>query len=88
MAPGGCSGFQYELKLESGAGADDEVIVKEFKNGEISSVGRLFIDSKSMQFLKGVTLDYVKTDDGLGETFKIINPNETGSCGCGKSASF
>ncbi len=88
VASGGCSGFQYEIKLDSSAGDGDEVIAKEFKDGEALSVGRVFINQKSLQYLKGTTLDYAKTADGLGETFKIINPNETGSCGCGKSASF
>ena len=41
------------------------------------------LDNISLPFLNGSTLDYQR--EGLNEFFKIINPNEVSSCGCGVS---
>ncbi len=46
---------------------------------------RVFVDPFSMQYLGGVTIDYVTSMQGSGFTFK--NPNATGGCGCGSSFS-
>jgi iron-sulfur cluster assembly protein len=47
---------------------------------------RMFIDKKSMLYLKGTTLNFVT---GLmGHGFKFENPNVKGSCGCGESVQF
>jgi iron-sulfur cluster assembly accessory protein len=44
---------------------------------------RVVIDPMSVQYLKGVEIDYL---DGLNESgFKITNPNAQSECGCGKS---
>lgn len=88
LLPGGCSGFKYELKIEEKPLDADEVCVMQFKENENQSAGRVFIDQQSLEFLKGSTIDHVKADDGLSETFKISNPNAKSSCGCGKSESF
>ena len=40
----------------------------------------------SKPFLEGATLDFIK--EGLNESFRIINPKETNSCGCGESIGF
>ena len=47
---------------------------------------KIVVDDYSVPFLKGSTLDYVR--EGLNECFKIFNPNEITSCGCGVSVQF
>jgi iron-sulfur cluster assembly protein len=77
---GGCDGFSYVFEwADKPAGKHDHVV--EFGGGV-----RLFIDKKSMLYLKGTTLNYVS---GLmGHGFKFENPNVKGSCGCGESVQF
>ena len=74
---GGCSGFQYTLSLESAPRPDDAVI-------EQDGV-RLFVDSTSLPYLRGMTIDYVTGLHGAG--FKFLNPNAARTCGCGSSFS-
>lgn len=74
---GGCAGFQYEMKLEGDAAADDTVV-------EQSGV-KLYVDPQSSQLLNGLTIDFVDTMVESGFTFH--NPNAASSCGCGKSFS-
>lgn len=72
---GGCSGFQYSLSFETAAHPDDTVLEQ---NGV-----RLFVDSTSLPYLHGMTIDYVTGLHGAG--FKFVNPNATRTCGCGSS---
>jgi len=44
------------------------------------------LDKESVPYLSGSTLDWVQ--EGLNEFFKIINPKEESSCGCGVSVQF
>ncbi len=74
---GGCSGFQYNLGFDSQTSSDDLVL-------EQHGV-RVAIDSTSLPYLQGMTLDYVSSLHGGG--FKFINPNATRTCGCGSSFS-
>ncbi|MGF1508757.1 MAG: HesB/IscA family protein [Myxococcota bacterium] len=72
---GGCSGLQYFLDVEDSPKTTDHVIVQDGVH--------VYIDPKSMVFLQGSTLDYVK---GLMESgFKFINPQAGKGCGCGES---
>lgn len=73
--PGGCAGFQYGMDFEEKADKTDKVI-------EEHGV-KLFIDKDSVEFLKGVKIDFVESLQGSG--FKIDNPNVTKSCNCGSS---
>lgn len=75
VLPGGCSGFKYSLNIEDNAAEDDLV-------AQVAGV-RVFLDSFSMQYLNGITIDYVTSMQGSGFTFN--NPNSTGGCGCGSS---
>ncbi|MEM6479360.1 MAG: iron-sulfur cluster assembly accessory protein [Pseudomonadota bacterium] len=75
---GGCSGFQYEIDLDDGAGEDDLVL-----KGQGESV---VIDSVSLPFLADATIDF--EEELIGARFTIINPNATSSCGCGTSFSI
>ena len=75
VLPGGCSGFKYSLNIEERPLEDDAVM-------EINRT-RVFVDGFSMQYLNGITVDYVSSMQGSGFTFS--NPNATGGCGCGSS---
>lgn len=77
ISGGGCSGFQYGMRLEE-VKAEDDV--------EVAVGGvMLLIDPFSAPLLDGVTLDFVDSLNGSG--FKFENPNATASCGCGSSFS-
>ena len=74
---GGCSGFQYEIKLD--APTEDDLILD---NG----VEKVVVDSTSLPFLAGAIIDF--TEELIGARFVIENPNATSSCGCGTSFSM
>ncbi len=74
---GGCSGFQYEIKLD--APADDDLLLT--KDGET-----VVVDSVSLPFLENAVIDF--TEELIGARFVIENPNATSSCGCGTSFSM
>ena len=74
---GGCSGFQYEIKLDDPA-ADDLVLEGA---GE-----KVVIDEVSQPFLTGAKIGYV--EELIGARFVIENPNASSSCGCGVSFSM
>lgn len=76
VAGGGCSGFQYEIRLDQ-AESDDLVL----KSGGQSVV----VDPVSLPYLAGAVIDF--TDELIGARFTIENPNATSSCGCGTSFS-
>lgn len=77
VRPGGCSGFSYDLELDTSL--DDGDIVNEFEGV------RLAVDAESMAKVAGAEIDYRDTLQGAG--FHISNPNVTRSCGCGNSFS-
>lgn len=71
----GCSGLAYVLEFVDQVDEGDEV----FDSFGVNVV----VDPKSLAYLDGTELDYVK--EGLNEGFKFNNPNKTGECGCGES---
>ena len=71
----GCSGLAYKLEFVDDASGSDRA----YENHGV----KVFVDAKSLVYLKGTTLDFVK--EGLNEGFKFVNPNVTGECGCGES---
>jgi iron-sulfur cluster insertion protein len=72
---GGCSGFSYGFTFDEEVNDDDfEVSIDEFK---------LLVDSMSMNYLAGATIDY--KEELMGSNFTINNPNATTTCGCGSS---
>lgn len=72
---GGCSGFSYGFTFDEEINEDDfEVPLDEFK---------VLVDSMSMQYLQGSTIDY--KEELMGSNFVINNPNATSKCGCGSS---
>lgn len=72
---GGCSGFQYSMAFENGAGLMDKVF-------DMDGL-KLFVDATSLMYLGGANVDYVETLEGAG--FKFENPNVKSTCGCGSS---
>ncbi len=74
---GGCSGFQYEIALDEPK--DDDLVLE--GQGE-----KVVIDSVSLPFLAGATIDF--TEELIGARFAIDNPNASSSCGCGTSFSM
>lgn len=75
VSGGGCSGMQYGMAFEAGPQDSDAVV-------EVGGV-RLLVDSTSMMYLEGATIDFV--DSLMGGGFRIDNPNAVSSCGCGHS---
>ena len=74
---GGCSGFQYEIKLDEAA--EDDLVLE--GAGE-----RVVVDSVSLPFLSDAVIDF--SEELIGARFVIENPNATSSCGCGTSFSM
>lgn len=72
---GGCSGFEYVLKIDTQSSPYD---IEQEMDGV-----RVVCDSKSAVYLKGTILDY--TGNLIGGGFKFDNPNAKRSCGCGTS---
>ena len=74
---GGCSGFQYDIKLDD-AQSDDLVLERSGQS--------VLVDAVSLPFLTGAVIDF--TEELIGARFVIQNPNATASCGCGTSFSI
>ncbi len=72
---GGCSGLQYNLDLETQERKGD----KTFESNGV----RVYVDLKSLLYLKGTEIDFVDALQHGG--FKFKNPNAHGSCSCGES---
>ncbi len=71
----GCSGLAYVFEFVDEPAAEDEV----FESHGV----KVIIDPKSLAYIDGTELDFVK--EGLNEGFKFNNPNVRGECGCGES---
>ena len=78
---GGCSGFQYEIKLDDPA--PDDVVLEGATEGGVQKV---LIDAVSLPFLQNAVIDY--SEELIGARFVVENPNATSSCGCGTSFSM
>ena len=74
VAKGGCSGLHYEMTLAEQKDGDSVVE----RDGM-----HFFIDSESIPYLRGATLDFSGGLTGTG--FKVVNPNASRTCGCGSS---
>ena len=74
VAKGGCSGLHYEMTLDEKK-AGDAVVERDGM--------QFFIDSESVPFLSGATLDFSGGLTGTG--FRVVNPNASRTCGCGSS---
>ena len=71
----GCSGLAYKLEFVDDAATED----MSFESHGVT----VFVDPKSLPYLDGTELDFVR--EGLNEGFKFYNPREKDRCGCGES---
>ncbi len=74
---GGCSGFQYDFKLDEEQAPDDVVVEKDGVT--------VLIDGASLLYMIGSEVDFA--EELVGSYLKISNPNAQSSCGCGTSFS-
>lgn len=70
---GGCSGYKYHFSTDNKINEDDIICEN------------VLIDKSSFVFVEGSMLDF--SEKLIENTFKIINPKATSSCGCGSSFS-
>ena len=71
----GCSGMAYKLEFADNSLPEDLIF---------DSYGiQVLIDPKSLPYLDGTELDFVR--EGLNKGFKFNNPNVKDQCGCGES---
>lgn len=78
---GGCAGFSYGFTFDEDQNDDDFEFG--FSVNDLSF--KVLVDSMSLQYLTGATIDY--KEDLMGSTFSINNPNAESTCGCGSSFS-
>lgn len=71
----GCSGLAYVLEFVDELHEEDLV----FETNDV----KVIVDKKSLIYLDGTELDFVR--EGLNEGFQFKNPNTSGECGCGES---
>lgn len=74
---GGCSGFQYDIRLDEPA--QDDLVLE--KDG-----AQVLVDAISLPFLANAVIDF--SEELIGARFVIENPNAASSCGCGTSFSI
>ena len=75
---GGCSGMSYGFTFDEVQNEDDF----DFAYEDV----KVLIDSMSMQYLQGASIDY--KEDLMGASFVINNPQAQTTCGCGSSFSI
>ncbi len=71
----GCSGMAYKLEFVDDKHDEDLI----FESHGI----KILVDPKSLPYVEGTELDFVR--EGLNEGFKFNNPNVKDACGCGES---
>ncbi len=72
----GCSGMAYVIEFVDDVNDDEDEV---FESNGVTIV----VDKKSLVYIDGTEMDFVK--EGLNEGFAFNNPNEKDSCGCGES---
>jgi iron-sulfur cluster insertion protein len=72
---GGCSGMQYGFTFDEEQNEDDFDII-------VDGV-TLLVDSMSAQYLQNAKIKY--SEDTMGASFSIDNPQAQTTCGCGSS---
>ena len=71
----GCSGLSYVMEYVDVPMPEDMSFV--------SRSVHVFVDPKSLVYVDGIEMDWVR--NGLNEGFDFKNPNEKARCGCGES---
>jgi iron-sulfur cluster assembly protein len=77
LKPSGCAGYEYALGFDDKKEGDTVVEQTGFS---------VLLDNSSAPLLENAIIDY--GEDEMSSGFKIKNPLEKGSCGCGKSKKF
>jgi len=72
---GECATFHYTIDFDDEINPDDRIY-----NCEGISV---VVDTLSVNYINGLTLDY--SEDLMGGGFRFHNPNTLQNCGCGSS---
>ncbi|MGE5540486.1 MAG: iron-sulfur cluster insertion protein ErpA [Gemmatimonas sp.] len=75
ISGGGCSGYQYGFTLDDTLTPEDRVVERDG--------AKLVVDETSLGLLGGAEIDF--TEELVGSSFTVRNPNATSSCGCGNS---
>ena len=75
---GGCAGFRYALFF------DDRVLDGDIEETQHGITIR--VDKMSSPYIGGSVIDWKESLEASG--FSIENPNSSGSCACGDSATF
>lgn len=75
---GGCAGFRYALFF------DDRVLDNDVVEEQHGITIR--VDQMSAPYMQGAVIDWKESLEASG--FSIENPNSSGSCACGDSATF
>jgi len=73
----GCSGLAYVLEY-----VDVDPVTQDQFVYESNGV-KVWTDGKTVPYVNGMTVDWIK--QGLNEGFDFKNPNERDRCGCGES---
>ncbi|PIC44682.1 hypothetical protein B9Z55_004968 [Caenorhabditis nigoni] len=74
---GGCSGFEYKIRLDRKMN-DDDLLWRTETGAEI------VVDEMSLGYIKGATVDFV--EDLMKASFRIVNnPVAEKGCSCGSS---
>jgi len=71
----GCSGMAYKIEYADAMQPEDQT----FESHGV----KILVDPKSLAYIDGTELDFVR--EGLNEGFRFNNPNEKNRCGCGES---
>ena len=77
VAESGCAGYEYKIGFDDKKEADKILPQTGFD---------VVVDVESLKFIADATIDYAEDETSSG--FRIKNPLEKGSCGCGKSKQF
>lgn len=76
LKPSGCAGFEYDWKYTKAYSTPSQHLID----------GLLVVDDKVLEKIYGSTIDY--TEELIGSSLKVINPNVQDACGCGVSFTF
>jgi len=77
VSPSGCAGYEYKIAFDD-KGATDRILPQ--------SGFDVIVDPETYPLVEQATIDYAEDETSSG--FRIKNPLEKGSCGCGKSKQF
>ena len=77
VAPSGCAGYEYKIAFDDKVSSDKILPQNGFD---------VIVDPESLPMIEQATIDYAEDESSSG--FRIKNPLEKSSCGCGKSKQF